>query len=87
MSKSILFLQIHVMMIHVDPRRPLYDGYAQVLCTNGIQCCFINYRQRIQSEQMTGLIAFHWKSFYNYFMTRSSPHPETPGPCISAAKG
>jgi hypothetical protein len=43
---------------------------AQVLCTNGIKCCFINYRQRIQSEQMTGLIAFHWKSCYKYFMTQ-----------------
>jgi hypothetical protein len=63
MSKSFLFLEIHAMIIHVDPRHPLYGGYAQVLCTNGIQCCF-NYRQRIQSEQMTGLIAFHSKTMY-----------------------
>jgi hypothetical protein len=78
----------------LDPRRPLSCGYAQVLCTNGVQCCFIDYRQRIQSEQMTGLIAFHWKSFYKYFMTQkpwNSPHHyivavsffyETPGPYI-----
>jgi hypothetical protein len=45
---------------------PLCGGYAQVLCTNGIQCCFINYRQWIQSEQMTGLILlFTGKSIIN----------------------
>jgi hypothetical protein len=42
----------------LDPSRPLYGGYAQVLCSNGIQCCFINYRQRIQSEEMTGWLLF-----------------------------
>jgi hypothetical protein len=48
----------------LDPRLPLYGWYAQVICTNGIQCCF-NYRQRIHSEQMTGLIASQSKTMYN----------------------
>jgi hypothetical protein len=48
--------------MYIYPRRPLYGWYARVLCSNGIQCCYINYRQRIQSEQMTGLTAFHSKT-------------------------
>jgi hypothetical protein len=80
------------------PRRPLHILWIcpGPLLQRDPKLLHLQTNESSQNNEMNGLIAFHWISVYQYFMTKkpwSPPHHccclfyETPGPCISAAKG